>query len=77
MCNEINCILSKNKKYPGNTFHARVNTEEHSLLSNVCLETWTIWLYGRVDHFDFFFFFFFFCCCCCCCSMMNEAIFQT
>ena len=46
-------ILSKNKKYPGNTFHARMNTDENSLLSNACLKTWTIWLCGSADYFGF------------------------
>ena len=41
-------ILSKNKKYPGNIFHARLNTDENSLLSNACLETWPISLSGYV-----------------------------
>ena len=41
-------ILSKTKKYPGNVFHARLNTDENSLLSNACLETWTISLSGYV-----------------------------
>ena len=41
-------ILSKNKKYPGNIFHARLNTDENSLLSNACLETWTFSLSGFV-----------------------------
>ena len=30
--------LSKNKKYTGNIFHFRLNTDENSLLSNACLE---------------------------------------
>ena len=45
------CILSKNKKYPGETFHARVNTDETSLLSNAYLKTWTIWLCDKAHHF--------------------------
>ena len=41
-------ILSKNKKYPGNIFHAQLNTDENSLLSNACLETWTVSVSGFV-----------------------------
>ena len=35
-------ILSKKRKYPGNIFHAWVNTNENFSLSNACFETWTI-----------------------------------
>ena len=38
----ISYILSKNKKYPCNNFHARVNGDENTLLSDACLETLTI-----------------------------------
>ena len=31
-------ILSKERKYPGNIFHALVNTDENSSLSNACFE---------------------------------------
>ena len=41
-------ILSKNKKCTGYIFHARLNTDENSLLSSACLETWTISLSGYV-----------------------------
>ena len=41
-------ILRKNKKFQGNIFHARLNTDENSLLSNARLETWTISLSGFV-----------------------------
>ena len=41
-------ILSTNKKYPGNIFHARLNMDENSLLSNACLKTRTISLSGFV-----------------------------
>ena len=40
-------ILSKNKKYPGNSFHARVKTIGKSWLSDACLEALTIWLCDR------------------------------
>ena len=36
------CILSKNKKYPDNSFHACDNRGESNLLLNACLATLTI-----------------------------------
>ena len=44
-------ILSKNKKYPGNSFHAWVNRGENTLLLNACLATLTIWLCRMAVHF--------------------------
>ena len=49
-------ILNKNKNYPGKIFHARVNADENLLLSNACLETWTIWPCGRAYHFGSLYF---------------------
>ena len=45
-------ILSKNKKYPGNSCYDLVNTDENSRLSDACLETWNAWLCSRVGHLD-------------------------
>ena len=44
-------IHGKNKKYPGNRFHASVNRGENTLLLNACLATLTIWLCHIAVHF--------------------------
>ena len=46
-------IVSKNKKYPGNSFHTWVNRGENTLLPNACLATLTIWLCHLAVHFEF------------------------
>ena len=51
--NTYQTILSKNKKYPGNIFHAWVNRSENTLLLNACLATLTIWLCRMPVHFGF------------------------
>ena len=49
----LQCVLSKNKRYPGNSLHAWVNRGENTLLLNVCLATLTIWLCRMAVHFGF------------------------
>ena len=46
-------ILSKNKKYTSNSFHAWVNRGENTLLLNACLATLTICLCRMAVHFGF------------------------
>ena len=46
-------ILSKNKKYPGNSFHAWVNRGEKTGVKIACLAMFAIWLCLMGVHFGF------------------------
>ena len=51
--NTVQIHSAKNKKYPGNSFHASVNRGENTLLFNACLATLTTWLCRKPVHFGF------------------------